>query len=805
MFGNAGPAAATEAARINSTGVPPGFAELTRNHEIFVDVYFGARKIGEARASVRPGKVKFEDPNKVIALIPHLKASPELFVAAAADLPSNARLVCAQGRVADCGKLSPETVGVIFDEDHFRMDLFVNPKFLDEISPHEQIYLSKPTAPLSLTSSTGLAISGSNETSAIYNLQNRTIVGFHNARIRTDSSLASKYGFVMDTFVAELDRPGVRYSAGLFWAPGLDLTGQRRIAGVGVTSQFDTRTDRDSLVGTPVVLFLSQPAHVDFIVDGRLIATSAYEAGNNVVDTSRLPDGFYALLLRIHEANGTVREERRFFAKDAQIPPAGQPIYFAYAGLLANTRSGHAISVSKRIFYQVGAARRLSNMLGIDLSVIGTDKRPLLEAGAWFLAKAARLRVAGLISPSGDRGALLQAASDNSGPVSINFDLRRVWSRDGTALIPISNPVDTFDPGPLNSLRIGNGSFTQVTGSVGYRFGAAYLAVIGSLRKDEGLPSDYSVGPNLSWPVVSVNGLQVALQADAQLTRTTRSAYVGVRMFFTSRGYSVSGSAGGRGVSSIDDRGISRLRAVGDMTAHLSYANDNGTDLSAAAGVTREIDSTTGRLEGFAYSPLGSARGEILHDFEGSGRTQYGLAIQTGVVLDRNDALVGGRNLGESGLVISLTGGDESEFEVLINGQPRGRVKAGRRLPIFLEPYRAYSVRLRSVNATSVWYDTAAREFTLYPGNVEHVEWHVEHLVTVFGRAVRPNGESVAVATVRSRHGMAQSNADGYFQIETTARDVLSFTNGRRGGCQVALEKLDQSKDYESVGKVICK
>lgn len=805
MFGKAAVAAEASSARIDAVGVPAGFAELTREHEILVDTYFGGRKIGEAMVLVRPGHVRFKAPSKVLASIPSVEEESDVLIdAISSDLPSNSGLACSQMQTQECGVLSPEVVGVILDEDHFRLDLFVNRKFLRLIRPQNHLYLAVPTAPLSLTSSAGLALSGSNESSPAYNFQNRTIIGFHNARLRTETSYASGLGLVVDTAVGEVDRPGARYSAGLFWAPGIDLTGRRRILGIGAATQFDTRTDRDSLVGTPVVLFLAQPARVDFVIDGRLVDSRAYEAGNNILDTSALPNGSYLLELRIHLANGSVREERRFFAKNAQIAPVGQPIYFGYVGVLANTRPGQVISLSNGLFYQFGAARRISNAFAFDLSVVGTSRKPLVEAGAWLITSLGRMRVAGLVSPSGDRGALLQIASGETGRLNVNFDLRRVWSHDGNPLIPLSTYVNSFDSVPLDQRQIGAGSFTQASGSIGYRFGAAYLAVIGSFRKDKGLPADYSIGPNLNWPFLNKNGLQVALQADAQLTRTTTAAYVGVRLFFTSRGYSLSSVAGRRDISNRDSSGPSNWRAVGDTTAHFSYGDESGTDLSLAAGVSREIDSTTAHAEALAYSRFGSVRGEFLHDFEGSHRTQYSLSVQTGAVLNRDDALLGGRNLAESGIVISLDGRGDSEFEVLVNGQSRGRVRAGRRLPILLDPYHRYSINLHPTDAASVWYDTAVREVTLYPGNVQHVRWHVERLTTVFGRAVTSGGTPVAHAIVTSRRGIGETDADGYFQIETTANEVLLFEKNNGERCRVSIERLGQNRDFAPVGKVIC-
>jgi hypothetical protein len=803
MFGSAVYAADVgSTATFESVGVPQGFDELARDRDLLVDVYYGGRKVGETRVVAKPGFVRFKDPEQARDLVPNIETSAELSTAFSSELPTNAALLCAEGQTQGCGELAPQVAGVIFDEDRFRLNLFVNPNWLRVIRPQEDIYLATPIAPLALTTSNGLAISGSNDSAPTYNLQNRTVVGFRNARLLSESSYSSSYGLVTDTLVGQVDRPGMRYSAGLFWAPGTDLIGQRRIAGIGVGTQFDTRADRESLEGTPLVLFLGQPSRVDILVDGRLVSSGVYEAGNNILDTSTMPDGSYEITLRIHGDGGASHEERRFFAKNPQIAPVGQPIYFGYAGFLANTRENHAISISSDIFYQIGAARRLNEKIAVDVSAMGTRDNPIFEAGAWLLAPVGRLRAAALASVKGDKGALLEVQSGETGGLSLNFELRRLWSHDGQPLVPVSNHLNTFGSVPLDDSQLGNGSYMQASGSIGYRIGAAYLSVIGSLRKDDGLQMDYSVGPNLSWPLVNVHGLQIGLQADTQLTRTTTAGYVGVQMLFNRAGYAVANSFGGRSLS--NKSGAARSRTVGDTTAHISYADDLGTDISVGGGVTREIDATTAHADGIVYSRFGSAHGEILHSVEGGKRTQYGLSVQTGAILSRTDAVVGGREPSQSAIVASVEGAQGGQFDVLVDGQPRGRLKAGDRIPIFLQPYRAYSVTLRPVGGPSVWFDTAAGDFTLYPGNVQHVSWRVEHVVTVFGRAVRPDGSPVANAMITSRRGVGQSNADGYFQVETVAKDLLAFNSANGAECKVSLGAVQANSDFARVGRVVC-
>ena len=804
LLGCETPSDARDSSTTIETAAPAGFDALARPRKLVADVYFGGRKVGEAVAVSSPGLLRFDEPDKVAALIPDAADPARLAAALAGDLPANTSLVCSDGNSSGCGELMPPVAGIIFDEDRFRVDLFVAPTMLRVIAPEQQVYLPTPAAPLSLTSSTGLALSGSTGSRAVYNIQNRTIVAFRNARIRSDSSYASHFGLLFDDLVAEVDRPNLRYSGGLFWAPGIDLIGERRIVGIGLGSQFDTRADHETMSGTPIVLFLSQPARVDILVDGRLVGSRAYQAGNNLLDTATLPDGSYGILLRIHEASGAVREERRFFVRNAGMAPVGQPLYFAYAGLLANSSAGAPISLSHTLYYQLGTARRLSPAFAVDASIIGTSSKAMAELGSWFVSPVARVRAAGLLSTDGDTGALVQMQSADLRGLMFSLDARRIWSKDGQPLIPLPATFGGFANAPPTSAQLG-GSYTQASGSIGYHLGTASLLVIGSYRKDRGARADYTVGPALSWTVLSRSGLQLTLEANAQRTRTTTAGFVGVRILSTHGNVSVVGGAGYSSLSSSDGTLASAHRATGSLSADYSYEGSDRTQLSAGAGIDRSLDATVGHVGGFAYNRLGNARADVLHDFEGHGGTQYGITIQTGIAADRSDLAVGGRDIDESALVVAVDGRADGAFEVLVNDEPRGRVTAGGRLPLFLRPYHSYRVRLRPLDAAAVSYDGAAREVTLYPGNVQHLAWHVDRMFTVFGQALRPDGRPLADAVIQSRHGVGETDGNGYFQVDVGAGEPIRFTQDAGGSCEVTLGNVKPVRDFASVGKVVCR
>jgi hypothetical protein len=795
--------AAASAFTVRQSGPPPGFEHLEESREVIVDIYFGGRKIGEAFATEREGRLRFRSPQDIVAEIPNVKPSSDLLAAFTGDLPANSDLLCAKTNQGNCGSMSPAVASIIYDEDRFRVDLFVNPRYLQTIG-QLGTYLPVPDSAPSLTSSFGVALSGSSLGSTLYNLQNRTVLSFRNARVRISSSVASRLGWTADDFVGEVDRRSMRYSAGLFWAPGMDFTGQRRIIGAGFGTQFDTMADRDSLNGTPLVLFLSRPARVEILVEGRLITSAVYDAGNNELDTSALPDGAYTVVLRIHETNGSVREERRFFVKNAQVAPLGRPIIFGYAGVLANTRLKHLLGASRIPFYQLGGAWRVNRSIAFDLGALGNDRKTLLELGGWLMTPRLRLRAAVLASSAGDKGALLQVASEGGGPLNFTFDLRRVWTEHGQALFPLQSFVVSFDTVAPSAPQLGNASYTQLTGSMGYRLGQASVSLVGSYRADRGLHPDYSIGPAVEWPILQRNGVQMILDSSVQRTSSTTAALVGLHFLFNSGRLSVFGSAAAGTQSRSSEEHSEVTRAIGSIAAQYSGGSESGTQFSLEAGADRSIDSSAVRAIGTATNRFGNMRADLLHDLQGRSGTQYGVTLQSAAAASTQAVVVGANELEQSAIIVSV-GGDAPDvpFTVLVDERPRGRIRVGQRVSFFLPAYRQYKVRIVPADADPVMFDASTREVTLYPGNVETLRWKAQSYVTVFGQAIRADGGPIANAPVRSARGMSETDSHGYFQIDVTRNDSITVGEGAR--CKAQLDKLLIRNDYAALGKVLCR
>lgn len=792
-------------ATLATTGTPEGFDELQAPRTAMVDVYFGDKKVGEALAVTKPGHLQFQTPSDVLKMLPLAEASPALSSGLSAELPTNASLACSRSNSSLCGTLEPDVVGIIYDEDRFRVSVFVNPRFLGVNERNREGYLPTPDAPLSLTNAFGLNASGTLGQHSDYNFQNRTIVGLGSGRIRANTSVASRLGLVVDDLVGEFDRKDMRYSGGLFWSPGSEFTGQRRILGAGAGTQFDTSLDQEALHETPLILFLPQPARVELLVDGRLVGSTSYPAGNNAIDTSALSDGSYNVVLRIQQANGAVREERRFFVRNTALPPVGHRVFFAYAGVLANTERNHPISASNTLYYQGAMAWRLSDSLAVDLAALGTQHKAMVQVGGWFLKGPARVRAAGLLSTAGDVGALLQMNAADLGPVNISFDLRRIWSADGKPLIPLSQQIESFDGSAPTGVQLASGSYSQATGSIGVRLGDGYLTLVGSYRKDRDRKADYNVGPTLNWPIVSRSQLQIVLEASAQRTRTTSAAFVGARIAFASGALSTFSTVGGSFQNARDSFQPSRSRAVSTFTAQYSHQTDSSL-LTYEGGLDRTIDTSAVRGGGTLYSPLGTARANVLHNLEGDGGTQYDLSFQSGFALGGGSpAAFGARDLEPSALVVSVDGdATGAQFDVLVDEVARGRVKAGQRFSLFVPGYRTYKVRLAPVDAPSVSYDTGARDVTLYPGNVKSLAWRAETTFALFAQAVSPDGTPISNALVQTAKSVSETDENGYFQIDMRRGDRISVGRGKETLCHIALGEITVKNDFASAGKVLC-
>jgi hypothetical protein len=800
---DARPAATTAAV---TAAAPDGFDSLLRPQTALADLYVGDRIVGQARIVYQAQTLRFDDVDAVVALVPDLLEPAAVRAALSADLATHSALVCPVGAVAGtdgCGGLQPAVAGVIFDEARFRVDLFVAPAQLTVRQAIARQYLPSPATSPSLINLVGGSIAGSGRRRA-FAVQDHAVLSRGDLRLRSDLAYASGVGARTDTLLAELDRPGLRFAAGTMWVPGTELVGQHRLIGAGVRSQTDTRLDRNVIAGTPIVVFLRRRARVDMLYDGRLLASRTYEAGNQSIDTSALPDGSYDIDLHIQEAGDAVRNERRFFSRNALIAAAGEPLFAAYAGLLGDAAGGGTRRRSGSPFYQAALAWRLAPQVAVDATVMGTDRRALLQAGAYWLRPSAQWRAGLLASTAGDAGLLVQGNSTGAGRVQYRLDARRVWAgRGGTA-----GSVGTDVLGsPLYDVRgrtapLAIGSFAQVDGAIGYQVGEMRLNLTGSYRRGARMSAYYAIGPSAFVPVFDRGGFRIGLRADLAGTSNGTTASVGISLLKLAARSSMTVNGGIRTRTGSQ----AGTGAFGDIAGSLTREDVLAGNLSLTGGVSRDDQRTVLRGEAdlttaaaaIALSAAGPVAGQ-------DGPLQYGASFSTALGVGPRNLAVQARDQGESMIVVDVRGpADDTTYDVVVDDTPRATLRKGEKLSILLPPYRRYAVRLRPQGKVIEHLDTVTRSVSLYPGNVVPLTWIARPVVAMFGRLVDDDGAPLADVEISSPGAIGRTDAHGFFQIETDPDATLTLHLPNGTSCTHRLTVKPSPDDYAALGTLTC-
>lgn len=765
-----------------SASAPQGFEALSAEREVVLDAYYGGRKLGEIGARISPGGVRFDDPGALAALVPDASRKAELAAFLTGLLPANVALACGPARREGCGMLPMGQYGVVVDEERFRVDLIISPELLDKPDPNAALFLPRPDEDPALVSLFGLTASGSSRGDQTLHVQNRSIASLGGTRLRSDSSVSTDTGLTFDNLTIEADRGDWRYAGGLFWAPGSDLIGRRKLIGLGASTQLDTRQNKEALLGTPISIFLQQPGKVELLVDGRIVSSRIYPAGNRLIDTTALPNGSYDLVVKIQEDGRPARQEQRFFSKGSTMAPIGRPLFSAFAGLLPLSDRGLSLD-GDTFFYEATAAFRISQALGLDAAVMGTQRKAIIEGGGIYHLPWAQVRLAALVSSSADYGAVLRLTSVGQGPFSYSFDLRKVVSQDGEPLLPVTISQGTFSEDSRTGFA-DRGSYTQALSILGYRVGQANVRLTGVYRRNASEKASYSVGAAVDLPVVRTGRWDIVIQADARQTERDFASFVGARFLINKGSLALSGSGG---VSHQAKRDGSDDQLVGEIQAAWYRELADHGQLAAEAAAGRDADGAYARASAYARTPVLNARADLLQQFGDHGTTQYAGTLDGGIVLNRGGVGMAGREMNDTAVAVSVRGsGAGEEFDVLVDEVARGTVEAGERRVLFLQPYRSYEVRLKPRGDQVASFDTAPRSVTLFPGNVAQVEWNITPLFVLFGRVLDASGLPIANADVTGAHGIGRTDGQGYFQIETNSDDELRLN--RSGGTSCIIE-----------------
>lgn len=782
---------------------PEGFEELTAPQSTVVDIYFGGKKITETMVTFSPDQFIFTNPQELIKTIPRLKETEHntIVTALKTNLAQNTQLICQRpNQPTNCGTLKPDIAGIIFDEGHFKVDLFINPSLLDIVNLIDNPYLPFPeTEEWGYIKNLSGGFSGVGSKLS-YNLRVTDIISYYLTRLRL-STYTNNTGLYVDNATLETEWRDWEASAGMFRTRSIDLLGQSEVLGLRVATSFKQRIDLRTAYGNQVVVFLSQRALIKVFRDSQLIASQIYEAGNQTIDSSNFPDGVYNIDIVIEEAGGNTRVEHFFFAKSITIPPLGHPFYTAEIGVRKKLNQQTVLipQYTTAPIIHLGTAWRLTDFLGIDSDVLYSNNEYYASFGSSVIYEFLSLRVGGLASNTG-----------------YGTELRGSLQLDQFNLV--FNAQKSWQDATVKSNTLSLSSFNQADIGSGYSFdNGISFNVRGQWRQNNAAnniqSSQFNITPSLRTPLFNYQGFRADLNASYTITSTDKLALLTISLQqSTPIGLNFSNQTQAEYRPS-DAEPVLFNNLHADWQSDPNDINDNlRGSIEWRTKQNNHAIRLTGDYRTNSMGVSGFAEQTLLN--QGDNSIAYGGQIITNVIGDKEGISIGSADFRESAIIIDLRGSPKgAAFDVLVSRLARNPTSenkiadayVGAENIISLEPYESYDIRIVPQKTTFADYDNKIYTTTLYPASIERLVWKVQQVITLISLITYPDGSLVSNARVEGATEPAITDDQGLLQVDVGTDSALIFKKKDKPTCQVTLpEKLEPKNGIVILDKLIC-
>ncbi|WP_308368399.1 MULTISPECIES: TcfC E-set like domain-containing protein [unclassified Microbulbifer] len=793
---------AASAAFTLDTAAPDGFADLTEAQPLVADLYYGGRAIGAAQITVDLYTVHFSDPAAVLELLPPTLDPEGVLAQLRRPQPRNSHRVCRSRRQRDCGFLTPEQFALIYDGDRFRIDLFFAPELLPQEPAIADPYLPESSSGFSFMQNlTGTwsgvrADAGDSQTASLFG---QSILSFGESGLHSQWSATDDGNSQITQLHLTRDYRGRAWSAGLIQPAGgfSSFVASPYLYGLEYRSSNNSRRDNRYNQGAPLEINMPVRGRVEVYRDGRLVHSELLEAGNRLLDTSSLPSGAYEVEIRTFDESGRPLAQRReFFAKDSQLPAPGEWRWTIQAGRPARFEQTELLPEQQDTYFvQAGIARRLFDDTGLFANLASSDDQQLAELGARWISEYLE------VSPS-----LIQSSDGRSG--------HRLYALLKTPLFSLSlseTRLQESDEAATGYSPLGVGYRQRNAGLTGVLMGGRL-----SLRYSERDRNLYIESPEFI--------------LDTEYTGATRLTTLEYRRdFFRNRHWHgdltlAHSDADGRGLTTATFefrfRGdhwnhSARLRADsgredgqngrtgfnsswrdGDRWAtevHQQFSSEVSADEYALGSRTR-VAGRRGQL---------SSTLDYRHsDANDGGTLNYLGSFSTNLMTDGDAFAWGGERALNSAVLVDIAGGEDQQFEILVDGVRRGYAKGGGRSVVNLPSFKSYDIQLRPIAEGFYDYREIQDTVTLYPGNVAAAEYKIQPVILVLGRLIR-DGQPVAHRKISIGEYTAVTDEFGVFQMEVHSDpQFLRSPEVQWGNCLVPLPGQTGGKHWLNLGDI---
>ena len=785
--------------KLVTSGIPAGFEDLDQKIDTLVTVYFGNTPIIGTFATVDNQIINFKDPAEFINLIDNIKDKQTVIESLSGDLPTNSTSSCFPVRNEGCGTIDAKIAQIIYSPDIFRADLIINPKYLTVEDSVKKDYVQSNQKGISTITSFNNIFSGSNLKSEQdnYSINGSHLISYGNFNFKSNYNYSNDQSLKFDDLLASYYRKDNKFEAGFSSLQDLRIIGSKNFFGLGASSFLQNRIDSGRVYASKIQLFLPYNSNIRIIRNGRVIHSRDYEMGNQIIDTSSLPNGAYDIEIQITDIRGTTSHSE-FFVKSSRMPPVDNPLYYFNIGFLEDSNDSNRSlpQISDQPIVRIGGGKRINKSLGLIGNIVAAQNQAALEGGIEYEIPNWRFTNNNLLTTQRDYGLQFDLESHFlQRKLNFNFSTRHIFQGSDKEY---SNPI-AFDP-------VSNDSSFYSLNSNYLLFNKTNIGF--QVRRSQSGNSDYtySYGPFFDKNIFRINNFNVNLRASLTKNNNETTYLFNIRTFYSKGHWSFSTNS---------NKSFNNVSANSSLTANSFDSNQtitwNDNDLldeQLILGLNNQTDDNQQNSQRFNWdyrSRWGRLDGNITHDYQ---KTAYNSNVQFSLISNKNKFALGGRNLLNSGIIINVDSkkNSDAKFDVLVGNSKVESVKANSHTPVMLAPFRKYSVTLSNTNEDLSDFDSKPLIAELMPGNVVALNWQSKQAAILIGSAIFEDGSKLANAVLKSSLESSVTDEEGNFQIYAYTDDHITATLNSGKVCLLELKGVTpQAGGVAVVDEAVCK
>jgi len=775
--------------------VPPGFDLLPETETTIVDIFFGRKEIVKTKAIFDENEITFLKPQDIVKHISNLKDPEKVMKLLSQPLPTNEHMVCKKKNpTPECNYVKTKTVAVIFNPRKYKAIIIINAAYFLPSEKPTLEYVACSTGALAYVNQMNLDFS-TDQNQSTFTANNNGVGSRGNASVVTNwdntylenkvTRTTTNIILAQDLYFNYLYRH-LNYRFGLTQSEGSILVPSFPVFGAKLSTTGRLAYNSSQLSSTPIQLEITAPSFVNIYRGPSLISTQYFQPGLHYLDTTNFPTGAYLLTIRIQNIYNAVTTRQRFFVKINKVPLLGHPDYYFVLGRIRNTfrisNFNDLIGPAENTIINGGGHIRLSPLWAIRYAMLGAKSELLAGAGITRLFSNGDIGIGGLYTNHGNSG------------IGVDTDLFFFNHINFTTLyryLDLSNPEASL-------LQAKNHYESNVSTGLSYgissRLRAGFTLSISHKKGQQGIRHNF--GFSINWIALKTGSTKITAGLNNNFSNTESLVELALTFTFADNGYSIS-------AQHEQPKELRRASEIEQPQTTSLLIDVDKKQYNAGASFTQGSNYTSwGVNTGFHNSNL-ALKMRFLNNHTNSTTTRIsGGNLITTLILNKRGLLL--RKDIKSGASVYIKSKKTADFDFLSGRQVVGTVTSNTNSFINLSPYQVYTLRPESNSGEPfIFSPKVSKEITLYPGNIQILNFSAESAFNLITTFIYPNGKPVKDMEVTG--GIEETRTDdiGMASVTTQNGATLTLSNGK-DTCRAKIHNIQEEDGIAFVDNIIC-